>query len=480
MTDANPGADSVSESSTHVESETGKAKSDKGKGRGSGEGEGEEVELEGTEVNSANGSLDLLVRSFRPRNDSIPHRVPSLRLPTVRTPPPDLWKITVLQTRDSNADDPSPSPSPLPSYKPTSTTPPLTPPGLTKRASNIPSAAREPNIAGPSGSSNTSFITDNNLHTSVSTDDIPTPSDDSTVPELVSWPPPSPPMLVPGIGLPKVQPYPDWNVPPSPILAHRHLPTAPPPPAASPSLVSPQPRHILGDLYQSPQQQLVSPYSGHFNPFAEWSNDWLVRSRRTYVDYLAKKREKNPYAPAMPSFANPIRASAPSQAWLYLPEGKYTGSKPSPRRYKHPLLAYEAKQRSRYACDQYNEPRVPRFFLESCRHCRNCNLDSLCKKLLALKFNQHQMHLELLDGEEEEDDASFLSLPALSESGDFSESEFSEDGLEDSSPFDDEHEFKVVLENEICVPDSPVIRDLDSFDDPDEGNEKDLACGPMG
>ncbi|TFK35570.1 hypothetical protein BDQ12DRAFT_687982 [Crucibulum laeve] len=375
--------------------------------------------------------LSQLARPLRSRSESIPHR-PSVRIPTIPSTPSDLY---VLRPRDNNSatdiihsvtskrERPVPA-NMFPAF-------PAAPPGLTRRHST----SEIPRCPGGLNNVGSPFVSSASLPScSGSTQDA---DGGRALPVLVVS---LPEMCGSEAGPSSLAEVPQ-DVPPSPTIPHRELPGSSNSSPCSPPPHSPP----ADDIHDS-----------------SWSlRGMLPEARReyrqTYIDFLAKKRVKNPYLPVMPSRLDPIRDNAPPQAWLLLPDlppTRYASGAGPPRRMKMPLSLYYNSQRSRHNCDRWGNFRHLNDYLRHKAHCRDCNNDTYGKRMLAFRlryrtFTEYDYSLGM--GLEYGAVSPIIPVPRIMKLEEATPEELA------SNPFEDPD-----------IPESPRLLDLDSFDDMDD------------
>ncbi|EKM82794.1 hypothetical protein AGABI1DRAFT_111365 [Agaricus bisporus var. burnettii JB137-S8] len=202
-----------------------------------------------------------------------------------------------------------------------------------------------------------------------------------------------------------------------------------------------------------------------------------------------KFREKNPHAPAMPSYFNPSRSEAPRCAWTFLRYTGFVNQQTSARRakdsvFERPLVKLPLT-RCRSICDgtrraqHYGGWGIHAWFAAS-KHCGACASDTLLKNFLAFRAFEtariqeaqqlrEQYAMVMMDPSPSDDpqeapdpDAVFLSFPYQRSADEppHTDSFINYNGLDSSSNLSDDSEDWA----EDVDKDFLTLQDLDDFD----------------
>lgn len=173
------------------------------------------------------------------------------------------------------------------------------------------------------------------------------------------------------------------------------------------------------------------------------SDDESATPKCVLIRRIKENWQKNPHAPRVMSKFNPLREQAPFQYWREI-------EMTSHRRWNF-QKDWFPKIRSRFHCDPYSKNMKPQhYLLGPCRHCLDCQKDPLGKKLLIHRYRQRR-------AAEESNTADAMVIDIHP---DTDWPMFDPPFPDSPRPYD--------VSDDLEMPASPVLRDLDDFDCDDD------------
>jgi len=173
------------------------------------------------------------------------------------------------------------------------------------------------------------------------------------------------------------------------------------------------------------------------------SDDESATPKCVLIRRIKENWQKNPHAPRVMSKFNPLREQAPFQYWREIEMATH-------RRWNF-QKDWFPKLRSRFHCDPYSKNMKPQhYLLGPCRHCLDCQKDPLGKKLLIHRYRQRRAA--------EESNAADGMIIDIHPDTDWP---MFEPPIPDSPRLCD-------MSDDLEMPASPILRDLDDFDCDDD------------